>query len=61
MTYEGDLIRPLGLVTLNFGYAEYEIDSFLQRLSNAGRIHGNWHSKPICNPLVFPDHLEVEG
>jgi hypothetical protein len=25
VTYEGDLIRLLGLVTLNFGYAEYEI------------------------------------
>jgi hypothetical protein len=24
--FEGDLIRPLGLVTLNFGYAEYELD-----------------------------------
>jgi len=25
VTYEGDLIRPLGLATRNFGYAEYEI------------------------------------
>lgn len=52
MTYEGDLIRPLGLVTLNFGYAEYEIDSFLQRLCDAGRIPGNWHSKPIGQKLA---------
>ncbi len=52
MTYEGDLIRPLGLVTLNFGYAEYEIDSFLQRLSDAGRVPGNWHSKPIGQKLA---------
>lgn len=52
MTYEGDLIRPLGLVTLNFGYAEYEIDSFLQRLSDAGRIPGTWHSKPIGQKLT---------
>ena len=34
-SYEGDLIRPLGLVTLNFGHAEYEFDAFLQRLSDA--------------------------
>lgn len=53
-SYEGDLIRPLGLLTLNFGYAEYEIDSFLQRLSDAGRIPGAWHSKPIGQKL---EHL----
>ncbi len=52
MTYEGDLVRPLGLVTLNFGYAEYEIDSFLQRLSDAGRVPGTWHSKPIGQKLA---------
>ena len=52
VTYEGDLIRPLGLVTLNFGYAEYEIDSFLQRLSDVGRIPGTWHSKPIGQKLA---------
>lgn len=52
MTYEGDLIRPLGLVTVNFGYAEYEIDSFLQRLVDAGRIPSNWHSKPIGQKLA---------
>lgn len=52
ISYEGDLIRPLGLVTLNFGYAEYEIDSFLQRLSDAGRILETWHSKPIGQKLA---------
>ena len=52
VTYEGDLIRPLGLVTLNFGYAEYEIDAFLERLSDAGRIPGTWHSKPIGQKLA---------
>ena len=59
-SYEGDLIRPLGLVTLYFGYAEYEIDSFLQRLSDAGRIPGNWHSKPIGQKLAhLTDALRV--
>jgi len=53
-SYEGDLIRPLGLVTLNFGYAEFEIDTLLQRLDDAGRIPSNWHSKPIGQKL---DHL----
>jgi hypothetical protein len=50
-TYEGDLIRPLGLVTLNFGYAEYEIDSLLQRLSDTGRLPGSWSQKPIGQKL----------
>jgi hypothetical protein len=50
-SYEGDLIRPLGLVTLHFGYAEYEIDSFLQRLSDAGRTSSRWHSMPIGQKL----------
>jgi len=45
-SHEGDLVRPLGVVTLYFGYAEYEIDSFLQRLSDAGRIPGTWYSNP---------------
>jgi hypothetical protein len=52
VTYEGDLIRPLGLVTLNVGYAEYEIDALLQRLSDAGRVPSNWHSKPIGQKLA---------
>jgi hypothetical protein len=51
VTYEGDLIRPLGLVTLYFGYAEYEIDSFLQRLSDAGRIPSTWSQRPIGQKL----------
>ena len=51
-TYDGDLIRPLGLVTLHFGYAEYEIDTLLQCLSDAGRIPGTWHSKPIGQKLA---------
>lgn len=51
-SYEGDLIRPLGLVTLHFGYAEYEIDTLLQRLSDAGRIPSTWHSRPIGQKLA---------
>jgi ribosome assembly protein YihI (activator of Der GTPase) len=32
-TFEGDLIRPLGLVTLYCAYAEEELDNLLQALS----------------------------
>jgi hypothetical protein len=35
-TIEGDLIRPLGLVTLYFGYAEYELDALLDTLAKYG-------------------------
>jgi hypothetical protein len=62
VTYEGDLIRPLGLVTLHFGYAEYEIDTLLQRLSDAGLIPNNWHSKPIGQKLAhLADALRVSN
>jgi hypothetical protein len=33
VTFEGDLIRPLGMLTLYFAYAEYEVDLFLEFLS----------------------------
>lgn len=32
--YEGDLIRPLGLVTLYFAYAEAELDLLLEQLES---------------------------
>jgi hypothetical protein len=35
-TLEGDLIRPLGLVTLYFGYAEHELDALLDTLAKQG-------------------------
>jgi hypothetical protein len=34
--FEGDLIRPLGLVTLCFGYAEFEVNALLEALKEAG-------------------------
>ena len=36
--FEGDLIRPLGLVTLNFGYAEAEVDALLAALNGLDPI-----------------------
>ena len=44
-TYEGDIIRPLGLVTLYSGYAELEIDALLRSLSrveDVGEKAINW-------------------
>jgi hypothetical protein len=35
-SFEGDLIRPLGLVTLYFGYAEFEVDALLDSLIEVG-------------------------
>ena len=52
-SFEGDLIRPLGLVTLNFGYAEYELDSFIERLSAAGLAPDSWAQRPIGQKLVL--------
>jgi hypothetical protein len=35
-SFEGDLIRPLGLVTLYFGYAEFEVNALLDALNGVG-------------------------
>jgi hypothetical protein len=34
--YEGDLIRPLGLVTLYFGYAEAQVNVLIEMLNECG-------------------------
>jgi hypothetical protein len=34
--FEGDLIRPLGLVTLHFGYAEAQVNFLLDMLGDCG-------------------------
>jgi hypothetical protein len=36
VSFEGDLIRPLGLITLYFGYAEFEVDALLDALVGVG-------------------------
>lgn len=33
-TYDGDLIRPLGLVTLNFGYVEAQVNTLMEMLQS---------------------------
>ena len=35
-SFEGDLIRPLGLVTLYFGYVEAEVNTLLDQLRGSG-------------------------
>ncbi len=52
-TYEGDMIRPLGLMTLYFGYAEYELDSFLERLATAGLLPDTWGQRPLGQKLTL--------
>ena len=37
---EGDMIRPLGLVTLYFGYAEYELDYARNRATDRQILAG---------------------
>jgi hypothetical protein len=37
-TFEGDLIRPLGLVTLYFGYAEFEVNALLAVMKEVGLL-----------------------
>lgn len=34
--FEGDLIRPLGLVTLYFGYAEAQVNTLIEMLNECG-------------------------
>lgn len=45
-SFEGDLIRPLGLVTLYFGYVEAEVNSLLAMLRENG--------VPIAIPALAP-------
>lgn len=47
------MIRPLGLVTLYFGHAEYELDSFLERLATAGLLPDAWSQRLIGQKLTL--------
>ncbi len=61
-TFEGDIIRPLGLVTLHFGYVEYEVDSLLERLAAAGLLPSSLSQRPIGQKLgLLVDALSVLG
>jgi hypothetical protein len=43
----------LGLLTLYFGYAEYELDAFLERLAVTGILPDNWSQRPLGQKLTL--------
>jgi hypothetical protein len=51
-TYEGDIIRPLGLVTLYSGYAELEIDTLLESLSRFSELDDQMGRWPVGQKLA---------
>ena len=50
-SFEGDLIRPLGLVTMNFGLAEYELDAFIESLASLCLVPKSWRQRPLGQNL----------
>lgn len=52
-TYEGDLIRPLGLVTLYAAYAEGEIDEPLGALPSETPFDGQKRQWPVGRKLSY--------
>lgn len=55
--FEGDLIRPLGLVTLYCGYAERELDELLQSLSAVEPFDSRKRRWPIGQKLAYAEKL----
>jgi len=51
-SFEGDLIRPLGLLTLYFGYAEFEVDALIDALEKWGLIGASPKSAPLGQRLT---------
>lgn len=51
-TYEGDIIRPLGLVTLYSGYAELEIDGLLRALSRTEKFNEKVLLRPVGQKIA---------
>ncbi len=50
--FEGDLIRPLGLMTLYFGYAEFEVDALLDALNAVGLARDTPKNAPLGQKLA---------
>jgi hypothetical protein len=48
--FEGDLIRPLWLLTLYFAYAEFEVDQVLERVCAANTTE-SWRQRPLGQKL----------
>lgn len=64
-TYEGDIIRPLGLVTLYSGYAELEIDDLLDSLSRIEKLDDKVFRWPVGQKIAkakeIMDRLESDA
>ncbi len=46
-SFEGDLIRPLGLVTLNFGYVEAQVNTLMDMLQDCGLSFDHLSGAPL--------------
>ncbi len=58
--YEGDIIRPLGLVTLYCGYAELVIDGLLDSLTSFRGLEGQKRLRPVGQKLAEAREI-IEG
>ena len=59
-SYEGDIIRPLGLVTLYAAYAEREIDALIRSLSALAEPDGPKQGSTVGQKLILARQL-VDG
>ena len=50
--FEGDIIRPLGLVTLYSGYAELEIDALLDSLARVAKLSDKALNWPVGQKIA---------
>lgn len=57
MAFEGDTIRPLGLVTLNAGYAEAELDELLAALGDIEIYDDRKRQWPVGQKLRHAKNL----
>jgi hypothetical protein len=55
--YEGDLIRPLGLVTLYFAYAGAELDTLLETLPSSEPYNDVKRQWPVGRKLNYAQKL----
>jgi hypothetical protein len=56
-SFEGDIVRPLGLVTLYFGYAETEIDELLESLSVLDPFEESMRQRSVGRKLSHAQNL----
>lgn len=51
--FEGDLIRPLGLVTLYFGYAEFAVNRLLGWMRETGLVAATHKAMPLGQKIAL--------